>query len=101
MPFWRHKLKHFGGSFNNPIKGPFNIVLLWGSSMLWVLSGELCAVQPSEIARKIPVYIVISGDVVYLRSDLNYKIKSDSSCGLLLKSNLFHSCHLPNALRSI
>lgn len=44
------------------------------------------------------MYTVISTDVVYLRSDLNYKIKSDSSCGFLLKSNLFFSCYIPNAV---
>lgn len=66
--------------------------------MRWLLSFELCPVQPGEIAKRIPMYTVISTDVVYLRSDMNYKIKSDSSCGLLLKSNLFYSCYIPNAI---
>lgn len=96
-PFLQHEREHFEESFNNPIRVPFNIILLWGSSILWLLGFELCPVQPSE---RILVYTGISTDVVYLRSDLNYKIKSDSS-SLLLKSNLFYSCYIPNALRRI
>lgn len=86
-PFLKHGRKHLGGSFNNPIRVPFNRTLPWGSSTLWLLSFELCPVRPSEIAKGFPMCTVISTDVVYLRSDLNYKINSDSS-SLLLKSSL-------------